>query len=78
MIAAHADTNSLVLTAPQDIMNAMLEVIGQLDIRRAQVLIEALIVEMAEGDGINLGVQWARWKVVQLSNMATLARRLAM
>ncbi|HGF7224960.1 TPA: type II secretion system secretin GspD [Vibrio cholerae] len=58
MIAAHADTNSLVLTAPQDIMNAMLDVIGQLDIRRAQVLIEALIVEMAEGDGINLGVQW--------------------
>src|SRR5690606_4922718 len=34
------------------------EVISQLDIRRAQVLIEALIVEMAEGDGINLGVQW--------------------
>ncbi|ENM3850668.1 type II secretion system secretin GspD [Vibrio cholerae] len=58
MIAAHVDTNSLVLTAPQDIMNAMLDVIGQLDIRRAQVLIEALIVEMAEGDGINLGVQW--------------------
>jgi general secretion pathway protein D len=58
MISAHVATNSLVLSAPQDIMKAMLEVIKQLDIRRAQVLIEALIVEMSEGDGINLGVQW--------------------
>ena len=58
MIAAHPDTNALVLTAPPDIMNALQDVIAQLDIRRAQVLIEALIVEMSEGDGINLGVQW--------------------
>ncbi|RTZ14587.1 type II secretion system protein GspD [Vibrio aquaticus] len=58
MIAAHPGTNALVLTAPPDIMNALQDVIAQLDIRRAQVLIEALIVEMAEGDGINLGVQW--------------------
>jgi len=58
MIAAHKDTNALVLTAPPDIMNALMDVIAQLDIRRAQVLIEALIVEMSEGDGINLGVQW--------------------
>ncbi|WP_394145838.1 type II secretion system secretin GspD [Vibrio atypicus] len=58
MIAAHPGTNALVLTAPPDIMNALQDVISQLDIRRAQVLIEALIVEMAEGDGINLGVQW--------------------
>nr|WP_217906313.1 type II secretion system secretin GspD [Vibrio sp. JPW-9-11-11] len=58
VIAAHPETNALVLTAPPDIMLAIQDVIAQLDIRRAQVLIEALIVEMAEGDGINLGVQW--------------------
>ncbi|WP_391088783.1 type II secretion system secretin GspD [Vibrio sp. NH-UV-68] len=58
MIAAHPETNALVLAAPPDIMIALQDVIAQLDIRRAQVLIEALIVEMAEGDGINLGVQW--------------------
>nr|WP_253820772.1 type II secretion system secretin GspD [Vibrio sp. 99-70-13A1] len=58
MIAAHVETNSLVITAQPDIMNALQDVIAQLDIRRAQVLIEALIVEMAEGDGVNLGVQW--------------------
>ncbi|MGF1843436.1 type II secretion system secretin GspD [Vibrio clamense] len=58
VIAAHKGTNSLVITAPPDIMNAIQDVIAQLDIRRAQVLIEALIVEMSEGDGVNLGVQW--------------------
>ncbi|ENC6729754.1 type II secretion system secretin GspD [Vibrio navarrensis] len=71
VIAAHQGTNSLVLTAPPDIMIALQEVISQLDIRRAQVLIEALIVEMAEGDGINLGVQWGSLEsgaVIQYGN----------
>ncbi|KJY84092.1 general secretion pathway protein GspD [Vibrio galatheae] len=71
MIAAHPDTNALVLTAPADIMAALQDVIAQLDIRRAQVLIEALIVEMAEGDGINLGVQWGSLEsgaVIQYGN----------
>ncbi|MGR5470972.1 type II secretion system protein GspD, partial [Vibrio astriarenae] len=47
------------------------DVIAQLDIRRAQVLIEALIVEMAEGDGVNLGVQWGSLEtggVIQYGN----------
>ncbi|EGR5928934.1 type II secretion system secretin GspD [Vibrio parahaemolyticus] len=71
VIAAHEATNSLVLTAPPDIMMALQDVISQLDIRRAQVLIEALIVEMSEGDGINLGVQWGSLEtgaVIQYGN----------
>nr|WP_246855562.1 type II secretion system secretin GspD [Vibrio crassostreae] len=71
MISAHSDTNSLVITAQPDIMNALQDVIAQLDIRRAQVLIEALIVEMAEGDGVNLGVQWGNLEtgaMIQYSN----------
>ena len=71
VIAAHEATNSLVLTAPPDIMMALQDVISQLDIRRAQVLIEALIVEMSEGDGINLGVQWGNLEtgaVIQYGN----------
>lgn len=71
VIAAHEATNSLVLTAPPDIMMALQDVIAQLDIRRAQVLIEALIVEMSEGDGINLGVQWGNLEtgaVIQYNN----------
>lgn len=74
MIAAHPDTNALVVTAPPDIMRALEDVIAQLDIRRAQVLIEALIVEMAEGDGVNLGVQWGSLEtgaVIQYSNTGT-------
>nr|WP_282437228.1 type II secretion system secretin GspD [Vibrio amylolyticus] len=71
VIAAHTGTNALVVTAPPDIMNAIQDVVAQLDIRRAQVLIEALIVEMSEGDGINLGVQWGNLEtgaVVQYGN----------
>ncbi|MCE7537602.1 type II secretion system secretin GspD [Aliivibrio fischeri] len=71
MISAHVDTNSLVITAPPDVMRAMKDVIAQLDIRRAQVLIEALIVELSEGDGVNLGVQWGNLEtssMIQYSN----------
>ena len=57
-ISAHKGTNALVITAPPDIMRALEGVISQLDIRRAQVLIEAMIVEMSENDGANLGIQW--------------------
>ena len=76
VIAAHVETNALVLTAPPDIMIALQDVIAQLDIRRAQVLIEALIVEMAEGDGINLGCNGARLRAVHRFNLPTLVRPL--
>ena len=70
MISAHVDTNALILTAPPDIMRALENIIAQLDIRRAQVLIEAMIVELSEGDGINFGVQWGSLDsgVVQFGN----------
>ncbi|MGF1683004.1 type II secretion system secretin GspD [Photobacterium minamisatsumaniensis] len=70
MISAHTDTNSLILTAPPDIMRALENIIAQLDIRRAQVLIEAMIVELAEGDGVNFGVQWGTTDggVIQFGN----------
>ena len=57
-IDAHEDTNTLVITAEPDMLRSLEAVIRQLDIRRAQVLIEAIIVEVFEGDGVNLGVQW--------------------
>ncbi|WP_263079720.1 type II secretion system secretin GspD [Endozoicomonas sp. Mp262] len=58
-IEVHEQTNAVVVSARQDIMQSVEKVIKQLDIRRAQVLVEAVIVEVAEGDGINLGVQFA-------------------
>nr|WP_284676492.1 type II secretion system secretin GspD [Vibrio sinus] len=63
--------NALVITAPPDIMKSLKSIIKQLDIRRAQVLIEALIVEMSEAQGIKLGVQWGSLEsgsVIQYSN----------
>jgi len=58
-IQAHEDTNSLVITAQPDVMRSLESVIRQLDYRRAQINVEAIIVEVSEGDGIDLGVQWA-------------------
>lgn len=57
-ISADETTNALVITAQPDVMAELEQVIAKLDIRRAQVLVEAIIVEMADGDGLDLGVQW--------------------
>ncbi|MBL0457005.1 GspD family T2SS secretin variant ExeD [Aeromonas enteropelogenes] len=57
-ISADETTNALVITAQPDVMAELEQVIAKLDIRRAQVLVEAIIVEMADGNGIDLGVQW--------------------
>jgi general secretion pathway protein D len=61
-IDSHQDSNALVITAEPDMMRSLEEVIRQLDVRRAQVLVEAIIVEVFEGDGTTLGVQWANEK----------------
>nr|WP_269781425.1 type II secretion system secretin GspD [Photobacterium phosphoreum] len=70
MISAHAPTNSLIISAPADVMKRLESIISQLDIRRAQVHIEAMIVEVQEGDGVNLGVQWGSQDggVIQFGN----------
>ncbi|WP_312018340.1 type II secretion system secretin GspD [Shewanella surugensis] len=56
-IVAHADTNALVISAEPDQMRTLENVINQLDIRRAQILVEAIIVEVAEGDTVGFGIQ---------------------
>ncbi len=61
-IDSHADSNALVITAEPDMMRSLEEVIRQLDVRRAQVQVEAIIVEVFEGDGTTLGVQWGSEK----------------
>lgn len=57
-IQSHESTNALVVTAQPSMIRAIEDVVRQLDIRRAQVLVEAIIVEVFEGDGLNFGVQW--------------------
>ena len=57
-IQADEATNALVITAPPDIMKSIKRVISQLDIRRAQVLVEAVIAEVSPDMARDLGVQW--------------------
>ncbi|AIN17963.1 type II secretion system protein D [Yersinia rochesterensis] len=58
-IKAYDQTNALVITAHPKIMKELDQVIEKLDVRRAQVLVEAIIVETQNGEGLNLGIQWA-------------------
>jgi len=57
-IEADLGTNALIITADADEMASLEAVIARLDIRRAQVLVEAIIVEMEISEGQELGLQW--------------------
>ena len=57
-ISFHSDTNALVISAQPDILKSLESVISQLDIKRAQVLVEALIVEVSDKLARELGVQF--------------------
>lgn len=57
-IQAHDDNNALIITAPPAVFRSLQEVIRRLDVRRAQVLIEAVIAEVSEETANELGVQW--------------------
>lgn len=58
MIEADEATNSLVITADEDTLESLHAIISQLDMPRAQVLVEAIIVEVTQGDGKTLGFDW--------------------
>ena len=57
-ISFHKETNALIISAQPDILESLQSVISQLDIRRAQVLVEALIVELSDSLAKDLGVQY--------------------
>jgi general secretion pathway protein D len=57
-IWADIPTNALIVTAPPKIMKSLMDVIDKLDIRRAQVQVEALIVEVDVNKSSDIGVQW--------------------
>jgi general secretion pathway protein D len=59
IIWAEKQTNALVITAPPKTMNSLMAVIDKIDIRRAQVLVEAIIVEVSGDKSAELGVNWA-------------------
>ena len=55
----HPPTNALVISAPARVMQNILAVVNQIDIPRAQVQVNAIIVEMSEEKAAQLGVTWA-------------------
>jgi general secretion pathway protein D len=57
-IQADATTNTLLISAPDPLYRNLREVIDLLDQRRAQVVIESLIVEVSEDDSNEFGIQW--------------------
>jgi general secretion pathway protein D len=59
MIWADPSNNALVITAPPKIMHAVMSIIDKLDIRKPQVLVEAIIAEVDVNKNAELGVNWA-------------------
>jgi general secretion pathway protein D len=59
LIWADPSNNALVITAPPKLMRAVMDIIDKLDIRRPQVLIEAIIAEVDVDKDAELGVNWA-------------------
>jgi len=58
VVKADKHTNSLIINAPPESFAELENIITQLDIHRAQVLVEAIIVEVQDAEGMALGVQW--------------------
>jgi general secretion pathway protein D len=56
---ADTQTNALVIDAPPKMMRSIMRIVDKLDIRRAQVLVEAIIVEVIADEKNELGVTWA-------------------
>ena len=58
IIQADAATNSIIITAPDATYNNLRAVVEKLDVRRAQVYVEALIAEITSDRAAEFGVQW--------------------
>jgi general secretion pathway protein D len=56
---ADTQTNAIVVNAPPKVMRSLMAIVDQLDIRRAQVLVEAIIVEVLEDRSADFGTTWA-------------------
>lgn len=61
-VLADRDTNALIITAPPKIMQQVKNIIAQLDIRRSQVLVEAIVAEVSADKSSQLGIDWIAYK----------------
>jgi len=58
LIQAEPNSNAIIITAEPSQMKALKSIVNKLDIRPAQVLVEAIIAELDESDLTNFGIQW--------------------
>ncbi|HEY5809544.1 MAG TPA: secretin N-terminal domain-containing protein, partial [Povalibacter sp.] len=58
-IWSDAQNNALIVTAPPKVMRSIMSVVDKLDVRRPQVLIEAILVEISTTKASEMGVNWA-------------------
>jgi general secretion pathway protein D len=61
MVWADPQNNALVITAPPRIMRMVMDIVDKLDIRRPQVLVEAIIAEVDVDKDAELGINWAAY-----------------
>lgn len=59
MVWADKQTNAVIITAPPKVKKQVMSIIDKLDIRRPQVLVEAIIVEVSSKKTSQLGINWA-------------------
>ena len=57
-ITASESANAIIMTAPPSMISRLTDIIAQVDIRRAQVLVEAIIVEVSKDFSQTLGIEW--------------------
>lgn len=74
-IQAEPSTNAIIITAPPALMRALKSVIAKLDIRPAEVLVEAIIAEVDESNISSLGIQWGGRSKINKHNHSNLVRR---
>jgi general secretion pathway protein D len=61
-IQADAANNALIVMAPEPLYNNIRAIVDKLDSRRAQVYVEALIVEVSADRAAEFGIQWQHWR----------------
>ena len=57
VITHHDKTNSLIISSPEENLNSIRNIVSKLDIRRAQVLVEAIVVDLSEKAAKSLGLR---------------------
>jgi general secretion pathway protein D len=58
IIQADPATNSLIITAPDAVYNNLRATVEKLDVRQAQVYVQALIAEVSANKAAEFGIQW--------------------